>query len=222
LINPPRICIPIISLSQAVASLELLADFFEVRIDLIGKDWRNIVPFLKKPWIACNRRIAEGGKWKDSEAKRINELMDALDLGAQLIDIELGTPEVEKIIINVKRRAQIIISYHDFQGTPPVDRLRQIVINELAAGADICKVVTTARSIKDNVAVLELIAAFPEVNIISFAMGAAGQVSRILSPLVGGYLTWASAEDGRESAPGQMTAEDVIKIYRMLRNNRHE
>jgi 3-dehydroquinate dehydratase I len=119
----------------------------------------------------------------------------------------------------LKGRAQIIVSSHNLQETPPADRLWQIVTNELAAGADICKVVTTARSISDNVAVLELIPAFPDVKIISFAMGSAGQISRVLSPLVGGYLTWASAEVGSESAPGQMTAEGLKKIYGMLGNN---
>jgi 3-dehydroquinate dehydratase I len=219
LVNPPRICIPIVNLSQAIAPLELFADFFEVRIDLIGPKWRDVIPALDKPWIACNRRLQEGGKWTGTEEKRIQELLSALDLGASLIDVELGAPGVEKIVKEIKGRAQVIVSYHNLQETPSVDRLRQMVINELAAGADICKVVTTAHNLKDNVAVLELVAAFPEVKIISFAMGAAGQVSRVLSPLVGGYLTWASAADGSESAPGQITAEDATKIYRMLRNN---
>jgi len=35
-------------------------------------------------------------------------------------------------------------------------------------------------------------------------MGMAGQISRVMSPLVGGYLTWASTEAGSESAAGQM------------------
>jgi 3-dehydroquinate dehydratase I len=219
LVNHPRICIPIVSGSPAGAYVTPLADFFEVRIDLIGAKWRSVIPSLDKPWIACNRRTEEGGKWKGVEEHRIKELLSALDLGASLIDIELGAPGVEKIVKEIKGRAQTIVSYHNLQETPPVDRLRQIVINELAAGADICKVVTTARSFKDNVGVLELISAFPEVKIISFAMGAAGQVSRILSPLVGGYLAWASVAEGSESAPGQIKAEDVIKIYRMLGNS---
>jgi 3-dehydroquinate dehydratase type I len=216
IINTPRICIPIVSLSQAVAPLELFADLFEVRIDLVGTEWRSIISSLNKPWIACNRRAEEGGKWKGAEEKRIKELLSALDLGAQYIDIELGSLGVKEVVKAVKGRAQIIISYHDLQGTPPASRLKQIVVDELAVGADICKVVTTAHNIKDNVAVLDLIGAVPGVKIISFAMGAEGQISRIISPLAGGYLTWASAEDGSESAPGQITAEDVTKIYSML------
>ena len=227
MVSSPRICIPIVSLSHpgipAYASAgnpaESLADLFEVRIDLIGAKWRDVIPALDKPWIACNRRLQEGGKWTGTEENRIIELLSALDLGASFIDIELGSSGLGKIVEKIKGRAQIIVSYHNLQETPPVDRLRQIVINELAAGADICKVVTTARSARDNVAVLELIVLFPEAKIISFAMGAAGQISRVLSPLAGGYLTWAASLEGSESAPGQMTIEDVRKIYRMLGNN---
>ena len=177
--GPPKICVPIVSESPDFTRIAPLVDFYEVRIDLIGKAWRNVVPQLTKPWIACNRRTEEGGKWRGGESKRIKELADALELGAGFIDLELGMLDIEKTAGEFKGRANLIISYHNFKETPPVDRLRQIVINQLAAGADICKVVTTARNVKDNLQILELIGYFPDVKIISFAMGSAGQISRI-------------------------------------------
>lgn len=216
MVNPPKICVPVISESQVLTPVEPLVDLFEIRIDLIGKGWRNVAARLNKPWIACNRRVEEGGVWDGSEDKRTKELLDALALGANYIDIELGTSAVEKVIKEVKGRASVIVSYHNLKDTPPVDRLRQIVINQAAVGADICKVVTTARSIRDNVEILELIALFPDKKIISFAMGKIGQISRIMSPLVGGYLTWASAEEGSESAEGQLVAGDLVRMYRMF------
>ncbi len=213
---PPKICVPIISESQIISAVEPLADFFEVRIDLIGKGWRDIAAQLKKPWVACNRRPEEGGLWRESEDKRIKELLSALDIGADFIDIELGTPAVEKIAKEVKGRAEVIVSYHNLVETPPIERLSQIVINELAAGADICKIVTTAHSIKENAEVLELIASFPNVRMVSFAMGMMGQISRVMCPLVGGYMTWAATEEGSESAEGQMAVTDIRRIYRLL------
>jgi 3-dehydroquinate dehydratase type I len=180
MVNPPRICVPVVSESQIITSVEPLVDFFEVRIDLIGKGWRNVIPQLKKPWIACNRRVEEGGVWQENEEKRIKELLNALDLGANFIDLELGTSAVNKIVKEVKGRASVIVSYHNLRETPPVDRLRQIVANQVAVGADICKVVTTARAIKDNAEVLEFIGLFHDVKLISFEMGMAGQISRML------------------------------------------
>jgi 3-dehydroquinate dehydratase type I len=216
MVNPPKICVPIISESQVLTAVEPIIDFYEVRIDLIGKGWRNIVKNLKKPWIACNRRAEEGGKWNGGEEKRLKELIDALEFRPQFIDLELGTPAVEKIAKEVKGQVKIIVSYHNLEGTPPLDRLRQIVINQLAAGADICKVVTTAHNIEDNIEVLTLFSVFPEVSLIAFAMGMAGQISRVICPLAGGYLTWASTEEGSESAKGQIAAGDLRQIYRML------
>ena len=64
--------------------------------------------------------------------------------------------------------------------------------------------------------VLQLMSDFPETRVISFAMGALGCVSRVLCPLVGGDFIYASIEEGKESASGQVTVTDLRKIYGML------
>jgi len=46
-------------------------------------------------------------------------------------------------------------------------------------------------------------------------MGEKGEISRILSPLFGTELTFGSIEEGRESAPGQITADILKNIYRI-------
>jgi 3-dehydroquinate dehydratase-1 len=193
-----------------------LADLFEVRIDLIGKGWRKVAAYIKKPWIACNRRANEGGKWSGRESLRIKELYNAVDLGAAIIDVELTTPNIEEVINEIKGKAECLVSYHNLKETPPLDRLRQVIVNQMAAGANICKVVTTARSFADNLVVLQLISDFSSANIVSFAMGTVGQISRILCPLAGGYFTYASIGKGKESAKGQVTVNDLREIYRML------
>ena len=53
----PRICAVIVNNDpEAVKGIEPLVDLFEVRIDLIGDDWQELVGQLEKPWIGCNRR----------------------------------------------------------------------------------------------------------------------------------------------------------------------
>jgi len=54
----------------------------------------------------------------------------------------------------------------------------------------------------------------------AFAMGEAGQISRILAPLAGGYFTYASLEEGKESAAGQLTADQLREIYGILEDDR--
>lgn len=216
--SPPKICVAITRNDmRAIASVEPFVDLFEVRIDLIGTGWKKLVNGLKKPWIACNRRPEEGGKWQDGETKRLEELMAALELGASIVDIELGTPGVEEVVKNIKGRAEILVSYHNLKETPELDKIRQIIINQLAVGADICKVVTAARSFQDNLTIFKLISLFPSNNIIAFCMGEEGRISRILSPLMGGYFTYASVSQGKESAAGQVPANVLRDIYQTLR-----
>jgi 3-dehydroquinate dehydratase type I len=217
--NNYRICAAIVSNDpEAIRMVAPSVDLFEVRIDLIGSGWRELVKHIEKPWIACNRKAVEGGSWRGSESARIEEILKAVDLGGSIIDIELSTSGVEAVVREIKGRADCLLSYHNLEGTPPPEEMREIINNQMAAGADICKLITTARSFADNIATLQLIADFPETKMVSFAMGALGHISRVLCPLVGGYFTYASIETGAESAPGQVTVRELRKIYGVLRD----
>ncbi|MBI4187020.1 MAG: type I 3-dehydroquinate dehydratase [Chloroflexi bacterium] len=215
--NRPGICAVIVNRDlSALKQVEPLVELFEVRIDLIGDGWQEVAGHLKQPWIACNRIASEGGKWQGSEEKRLEQLTEAVELGASIVDIELETNNLEKVVPAIKKRAKCLLSFHELSQTPSLDEMSQIVRRQLDAGADICKVVATARSLKDNLAVMRLIADFPGQKIVSFAMGPLGAVSRVLCPLVGGYFTYASVEQGAESAPGQITVSDLRKIYELV------
>lgn len=217
--NKPRICAAIASDDlEAVKGAEPLADLLEVRLDLVGSGWPELVRHLEKPWIACNRCAREGGNWQGSEAKRIEELLSAVKLGAAIVDIELSTPDIYNVVREIKGGAVCLLSYHDLKETPPGEKMREIVREQLAAGADICKVVTTARRLEDNITTLQLINDFPGSRIVAFAMGDLGYLSRVLCALVGGDFTYASIAEGRESAPGQITVRDLRKIYGMLKD----
>ena len=213
----PRICAVIVNKDlAAIKKIGPLVELFEVRIDLVGDGWQEVVKQLNKPWIACNRRADEGGRREKGEAQRIDELLKATELGADMIDIELRTISLAEAIRLIKPRAKCLVSFHDLKGTPPFDEMKEIVQRQLDAGADICKLVTTAQSLEDNVTVLRLISAFPNTKVVSLAMGHLGLASRILCPLVGGDFTYASIKKGKESATGQITVTDLRKMYEMV------
>ena len=213
----PKICAVLVTQDlEAIKATEPLVELFEVRIDLIGDGWQQVARQLKKPWIACNRRAAEGGSWRGNEAGRIEELVKAAELGASTVDIELETDNLTEAITVIKKKAKCLLSYHEMEKTPSLNKLKGIVNRQLKAGADICKVVATAQSSEDNLTVLKLIADFPQIKIVSFAMGPLGLASRILCPLMGGEFTYASTEQGNESAPGQITASNLRIIYDMM------
>ena len=213
----PRICVALVGDDiETIHAAAPFADLFEVRIDLIGEVWPDVVSYLDKPWLATNRLTAEGGAWQGTEQARIDELMKALSLGASIIDIELAAPDVKNVIKEIKKSARCLVSHHDFQKTPPCEALTDIVARQKDAGADICKLVTTAGSMTDNLNILRLVRETWDTNIVSFCMGVTGQISRILSPLAGAYFTFASANTGRESAPGQLSAAELHDIYGVL------
>ncbi|MBI2836329.1 MAG: type I 3-dehydroquinate dehydratase [Chloroflexi bacterium] len=213
----PRICAVVLNSDlRTIKSVEPLADLFEVRIDLIGDGWEQVVEALEKPWIACNRTPAEGGRWLGTESERTGLLLRAAQMGAAIIDIELSTPNLENIVKTVKQRTKCLVSYHDLEKTPPIEEMKDIVRRQIKAGADVCKVVTTARNPEDNLTVLELVRSFPETTMVAFAMGPLGLMSRVLCPLAGGYFTYVSIERGKESAQGQMTVHEMKRIYGMI------
>ncbi len=214
----PRICAAIIDKDlEAIREVEPLVELFELRIDLIGEGWADLATKLPKPWIACARSQAEGGNWQGDDAEKTETLITATELGADMVDIELSTSNLAGVIPLIKKQAKCLVSLHELKKTPPLEQLKEIIRKQLSAGADICKVITTAQSPADNLTTLELINEFPKIRVISFAMGPLGFTSRVLCPLVGGYFTYASVGEGRESAPGQLTVRQLKRIYEMMK-----
>ena len=210
----PGICASIVDTDlEAVKAVENMVDLYEVRIDLIGEGWQDVAKRLKKPWIACNRSGEEGGK---ASPDTLEALIQAADLGANIIDVEYNTKRLNELVTRIKKRSRYLVSSHNLTVTPPMAELKKIVKSQIKAGADICKIVTTARNFEDNLTVLELITLFPKTKIVSFAMGKLGVISRVLCPLVGGQFTYASLGVGKESAKGQLTVGDLSTLYRML------
>jgi 3-dehydroquinate dehydratase/shikimate dehydrogenase len=78
------------------------------------------------------------------------------------------------------------------------------------------KVVSTARTLADNLAVLRLIEDRSLAShVVGIAMGEEGIVSRILAVRAGAAFTFASFADGAETAPGQVSAESMRDLYRL-------
>ncbi|PIV21190.1 MAG: hypothetical protein COZ69_04025 [Deltaproteobacteria bacterium CG_4_8_14_3_um_filter_45_9] len=48
-------------------------------------------------------------------------------------------------------------------------------------------------------------------------MGEKGKISRIFSPFLGAVWTYASLNQNRTSAPGQLTVQEIKDIWKKLR-----
>lgn len=195
------------------------ADFIEVRLDLLDDlSLSEIADRCKAPIIATSRSIECGGKFRGSEAKRREILLNAAKSGFEYVDIELHSFGLRDIVSQLyDMGVKPIISFHDFNGTPHSTQLFSIFEQEIANKAEICKIVTTARSINDNLKILDFTSeASEKAKIVCFAMGSLGRLSRILSPIFGGFFTIASLEGGKETAEGQLSIDSIRSIYRDL------
>jgi 3-dehydroquinate dehydratase I len=219
--NKPKICAVITENNfDLIAGVDRFVDLYEVRIDLIGNGWQEWIDKLQRPWIACNRLPEEGGNWLGNESSRIETLIHAIKLGASIVDIELRTPDLSSIVSMIKsNNVKCLISSHNLLDTPPIEQLARIVQQQIESGADICKVVTTAKRFEDNFTILKLFEKLKETRIVAFAMGNDGVVSRVLSAISGGYFTYASITGIKGSATGQLSATYLRSFYEAVKNN---
>jgi 3-dehydroquinate dehydratase/shikimate dehydrogenase len=82
--------------------------------------------------------------------------------------------------------------------------------------ADYIKIVSTAKSLSDNVKMLRLLEERSDIeSTVGVCMGEAGIISRILNVRFGSSFTFASAQTGEETAPGQMAARVLRDVYRI-------
>ena len=216
------ICIPIVgpSMSKAQEQIEsalVIADILELRLDLIvSPDLSALLACSTLPVIVTNRSKHDGGQYKGLDEDRLQSLRDALKAGADYVDIEVSTPrEYLQPFLEESEPAKIILSYHDFSHTP--EDLNPVYETMCEMPGEIVKIVTYARDLSDNLKMFELLkrAKSEKQKLIGLCMGDLGEISRILSPLFGGYLTFGSLETGQESAPGQIPAKTLKDIYRI-------
>jgi 3-dehydroquinate dehydratase type I len=221
-----KLCIPVVETTVekaliAIKQVNRWADLIELRVDYLKRV--NLAPLLEdrqKPLIVTNRRKEEGGKYKGEERKRLGVLQEAIDLGADYIDVELATEKsFLQGLIRSKRGTQVILSFHDFQRTPSLKELQRLCGQMIRLEADVIKIVPFAGSWEDNLSILSLIPYAKErrQKIVAFCMGEKGKISRIFSPFLGAAWTYASLNRSRASASGQLTAEEMKEIWKMLK-----
>ena len=226
--SPAGVCVSIAceSVAQALDAAkhsESHADVIEIRLDSLSRP--GIEPFVKyltKPLLFTNRPEWEGGAFKGPEAARVALLLDAVQNDCALVDLELKTaPELRGELLDVileHPQTGLIISWHDFSGTPSSDELDEILQEQMESGAHIGKIVTTANDYKDVLRILNLQIDAAESNfpLIAFCMGPIGKISRLATTKLGGYMTYAAPDEGKKTAPGQITVSVLREMLSSL------
>lgn len=221
-----RVCVSILpkNISEALALIEKAektqADFVEVRLDSLEetRNLKDLVESTNLPLIATNKLQTEKGFFAGTDVQRHQTLLSAAKNGFEYVDVDTSSPKYKQVISQLKELgAKPIASYHKFDGPLSVYAMEKVLDEEIASGACVCKIVTAANQIEDNLPALNFVSwASNKARLVCFCMGAQGKVSRLLSPLFGAYLTFASLEQGGETASGQMSVGEMRRAYALL------
>jgi 3-dehydroquinate dehydratase I len=201
------ICVSIAEkdIEKCIKSLEKI-EIAEIRIDLaeFNNDEIRKVFSLRKKMIATCRP----GKIRDEE--RAEMLKVAIESGATFVDIEYEAPDDyrnDMIRFAHSHQCDVIISYHNYDKTPELEELENIVQNCYEMGADLAKIATHVNVNRDNSKILSL---YKEPGrLVAIGMGDLGRISRIVAPFLGAEFTYASLNDMEATAPGQISYEKL-------------
>jgi 3-dehydroquinate dehydratase-1 len=188
-------------------------DMAEIRLDLTEFGDTNIKKIFSQP----KKLIATLRPGVYDDEVRLSRLKTAIKAGAKYVDLEYESDEDyrNKLIDYAhKNNCDVIISYHNFKSTPRLNILNRIVKNCFEYGADIAKVVTTAKTNIDNSRILALYN-YPG-RIVAFCMGCLGKITRIIAPFMGSEFTYAAMDEGKATAPGQIKYSDIKEIIQKL------
>jgi 3-dehydroquinate dehydratase type I len=182
---------PVEQLHQSIIQGASLVEF---RFDLIkNPDIELLIQKSGLPVIATDRMNSKN-------------LIRAINEGCDYIDIDIDNPEKHQLIQYAKEKnCKIIISIHDYEKTPtifPIDNHE----------GDYLKIAANILSYEDSCRLIELL--HQRKDLIIIGMGEKGVYMRIIAPLLGSFLTYASIK--KSTAHGQLSVEEMVNIYKKM------
>ncbi|MHC4401675.1 MAG: shikimate dehydrogenase [Planctomycetota bacterium] len=185
------------------------AKLVELRLDYISGpvNVKQLLSDRPCPAVITCRRRRDGGKFPGRDDERLVLLRTAIAEGVEYVDLEEDVaPQIPRF--GTTKR---IVSHHDFRKTP--DDLEEIHGRLCGLDPDVVKVCTMANRPSDNLRMLRLVEK-SDVPTVGICMGDMGIPSRVLTGRFGAPFTFATFSEERALAPGQLSFEQMTRIYR--------
>jgi len=217
--------------AQFSAAASCGADLVELRLDYLSH-WpeEKVVRAVQAARRACPlgliataRTSREGGARRDgflADDRRRAALFSALLPHVDAVDIELCSPILGDVVAAAHKAGRTaIVSYHHFQSTPSLGRLRALAQLCKAKGGDVVKIVTTAHLPVEMLRLLSLLQERPSHPLAAFAMGRHALLSRLMASFFQSCLLYAALPGkttGMPPAPGVpdiVTLRDALKKF---------
>jgi 3-dehydroquinate dehydratase/shikimate dehydrogenase len=210
------------SAEQMLAQGKSYIDGVELRLDHFDKiDIEALKGFLQScglPVMFTVRRNDQGGVFRGDEKERLQLLETVCALQPAYLDLEYDVPqEFRKKLFDAYPNVTFLSSYHDFSQTP--QDIEAVFSKIKTPYAHIYKMAFAVDSTLDALRLLTFVQLHEE-KIAVMGMQEEGKVTRILAPVVGSFLTYATILEGMSTAPGQMTAKEMQEIFHFRRLNR--
>ncbi len=231
--SPPRIFVTLAAPSLAAMEAEATRSVgtpvgYELRLDYlqdpsqVEHDLHPMLVRLHVPQtIATCRRVEAGGMFKGSVKEQIAILSAAAAAGCHWVDLEIESlRQGGSALLRQFRPARVIVSYHNYRRTPSLGAIYRRMAR---LPAQVVKVATQARNLRDNLQIQRLLKLYHRrtPKLVALAMGGSGIPSRLLAILWGSPFTFAAPGHQPGVAPGQVSAEVMRSVYRVERLDRH-
>jgi 3-dehydroquinate dehydratase/shikimate dehydrogenase len=195
--------------------LPLAVEGLELRLDLCPKiDLEEVKKFLSaspRPVMLTLRKSSQGGKFRGTEEEREDLIQRLLALSPSFFDLEGDMrPAFLQKAIQSHPKTRFVLSHHDFEKTPK--NLNEIYTSLSRYSPFTCKIAAMATSVNDALRLLLFAKNHPKTSAI--CMGQIGEFARVLGKVAGNLVDYAVLNGDQPTAPGQLTVQDLVNIYR--------
>ncbi len=215
----------LVKYQTSIDIIELRVDQWATpRVDDVANVIDNLYELnLNKKILVTYRTQSQGGKGDLSFDAYIKLLERIIEIDhVDMIDVEFEINRQSQYIVNLidqahKNDVEVILSYHDFQKTPPLAQLKHLYFKMHQMNPDYLKVAVMPYSKEDVLNLLSALSTTVDTvpqQVIGIAMSKLGIISRTAQGIFGGAVSYGCLDNPK--APGQIQVENLraqLKLY---------